>query len=166
MLPIVPGEVLRDFALENRHRLGRKWCEHQQHDFQRACAAGDCHQSWKPIALAAQGMAHDIDVPVAVRKQDRIGQPWFYTGLGVAMPEQAIPGTAMALILFSLTLPAFTFPLTPLMSWLSRQHEYQADAYAVQQTRAADLVNALVKLYRDNAATLTPDPLHSLFCRG
>jgi STE24 endopeptidase len=92
-----------------------------------------------------------------------IGEPWFYAGLGVAQPVSAIPGTAMALILFSLTLPAFTFPMTPLMSYFSRQHEYQADAYAAQQTLASDLVSALVKLYRDNAATLTPDPLHSLF---
>ena len=92
-----------------------------------------------------------------------IGQPWFYTGLGVAMPTQATQGTAMALILFTLVLPLFTFPLAPLMSHLSRKHEYQADIYAAQQTRAADLISALVKLYRENAATLTPDPLHSLF---
>ncbi len=92
-----------------------------------------------------------------------INEPWFYAGLGVAQPGSAIPGTAMALILFSLTLPAFTFPVTPLMSYFSRRHEYQADAYAARQTHSTDLVNALVKLYRDNAATLTPDPLHSLF---
>lgn len=87
-----------------------------------------------------------------------IDAPWFYTGLGV--PYQ---GTALALILFSLVLPVFTFPLTPLTSALSRKHEYEADAYAVAQTQAGDLTSALVKLYRDNAATLTPDPLHSLF---
>ena len=69
----------------------------------------------------------------------------------------------MALILFSLVLPIFAFPLAPLTSALSRRHEYEADAYAAQQTRASDLVTALVKLYRDNAATLTPDPLHSQF---
>jgi len=92
-----------------------------------------------------------------------IGQPWFYAGLGVSMPAHATQGTAMALILFSLALPVFTFPLTPLMSHVSRKHEYQADTYAARQTQATDLVNALVKLYRDNAATLTPDPLHSLF---
>jgi len=85
-------------------------------------------------------------------------QPWFYAGLGVSSQS-----TAMALILFSLTLPVFTFPLAPLMSYISRRHEYQADAYAASQTEAADLIAALVKLYRDNAATLTPDPLHSLF---
>ncbi|HWU85550.1 MAG TPA: M48 family metallopeptidase [Rhodocyclaceae bacterium] len=83
---------------------------------------------------------------------------WFYTGLG--MPYQ---GTAVALILFSLALPVFTFPLGPLTSALSRKHEYEADAYAASQTQASDLVAALVKLYRDNAATLTPDPLHSLY---
>ena len=87
-----------------------------------------------------------------------ISAPWFYLGLGVSTP-----GTAIALILFMLALPVFTFPLAPLTSILSRKHEYEADAYAAQQTRAADLISALVKLYRDNAATLTPDPLHSLF---
>lgn len=92
-----------------------------------------------------------------------IGQPWFYAGLGVAMPTQATQGTAMALILFTLVLPLFTFPLAPLMSHFSRRHEYQADTYAARQTQAADLISALVKLYRENAATLTPDPLHSLF---
>ena len=92
-----------------------------------------------------------------------IGQSWFYVGLGVDVPMQATQGTAMALILFALVLPLFTFPLTPLMSHFSRRHEYQADNYAARQTRAADLINALVKLYRENAATLTPDPLHSLF---
>jgi STE24 endopeptidase len=87
-----------------------------------------------------------------------IVQPWFYAGLGVTTPSPA-----MALILFSLVLPVFAFPLAPLTSALSRRHEYEADAYAAQQTRASDLVTALVKLYRDNAATLTPDPLHSQF---
>jgi STE24 endopeptidase len=87
-----------------------------------------------------------------------VDAPWFYEGLG--MPYQ---GTAVALILFSFVLPVFTFPLAPLTSMLSRKHEYQADAYAAKQTQAGDLVTALVKLYRDNAATLTPDPLHSLF---
>ncbi|HTJ97718.1 MAG TPA: M48 family metallopeptidase [Rhodocyclaceae bacterium] len=87
-----------------------------------------------------------------------INSTWFYEGLGVAYQ-----GTAVALILFSLVLPIFTFPLSPLSSALSRKHEYEADAYAASQTKASDLVTALVKLYRDNAATLTPDPLHSLF---
>ncbi len=85
-------------------------------------------------------------------------QPQFYAVLGVNTP-----GTAMALILFSLALPVVLFPLSPLLSSLSRKHEYEADAFAAQQTGAGDLVSALVKLYRDNASTLTPDPLHSLF---
>jgi STE24 endopeptidase len=69
----------------------------------------------------------------------------------------------MGLLLFSLVLPVFTFLLTPLSSALSRKQEYEADAYAAKQTAAGGLITALVKLYRDNAATLTPDPLHSLF---
>ena len=69
----------------------------------------------------------------------------------------------MALLLFSLVLPVFLFPLAPLTSALSRKHEFEADAYAAKQTQSGDLIRALVKLYRDNAATLTPDPLHSLF---
>ena len=87
-----------------------------------------------------------------------IDQPWFYEGLGVGAGS-----TAMGLLLFSMVLPVFLFPLAPLTSALSRRHEYEADAYAAKQTAAADLIAALVKLYRDNAATLTPDPLHSLF---
>ena len=87
-----------------------------------------------------------------------IDAPWFYAGLGMTSP-----GTAPALVLFSLAIPVFTFPLAPLMSAFSRRHEYEADAYAAQQTGADDLVAALVKLYRDNAATLTPDPLYSTF---
>lgn len=87
-----------------------------------------------------------------------INQPWFFAGLKVGSGD-----TAMALILFSLVLPVFAFPLTPAFSWLSRRHEFEADAYAARQAGADGLVTALVKLYRDNAATLTPDPLHSLF---
>lgn len=87
-----------------------------------------------------------------------IEQPWFFHGLG--MEAQ---GTAPALVLFMLVIPVFVFPLSPLMSGWSRQHEFQADAYAARQTRADDLVSALVKLYRDNASTLTPDPLFSAF---
>ena len=92
-----------------------------------------------------------------------IGQPWFFTSLGVNMPADGVQTNALALILFALVLPLFTFPLAPLLSHLSRRHEYQADDYASRQARAADLISALVKLYRDNAATLTPDPLHSLY---
>ena len=87
-----------------------------------------------------------------------IDAPWFYAGLGV--PGQS---TALALILFFLVIPVFTFPFSPLFSHLSRRHEFEADAYAAEHTVAADLSKALVKLYQDNASTLTPDPLHSLF---
>ena len=83
---------------------------------------------------------------------------WFYQGLGVSTTS-----TAVALLLFFTVLPVFSFLLSPLMSAYSRKHEFEADAYAAQQTDAQDLVNALVKLYQDNAATLTPDPLYSQF---
>ena len=83
---------------------------------------------------------------------------WFYQGLGVNTPS-----TALALLLFFMVLPVFSFLLSPIMSAYSRKHEFEADAYAAGQTDAADLVNALVKLYQDNAATLTPDPLYSKF---
>ncbi|MFZ4535725.1 M48 family metallopeptidase [Propionivibrio sp.] len=83
---------------------------------------------------------------------------WFFNGLGVTTQN-----TALALILFFLVVPVFTFLLTPLMSLLSRRHEFEADRYAAAHASADDLVKALVKLYEDNAATLTPDPLHSLF---
>ena len=85
-------------------------------------------------------------------------QPWFYSSLGVAQPSGAA-----ALLLFIFVLPVFTFVFTPLGSWLSRRHEFEADAYAVAQSDASLLAVALVKLYRDNATTLTPDSLHSLF---
>ncbi|HXE40530.1 MAG TPA: M48 family metallopeptidase [Azonexus sp.] len=87
-----------------------------------------------------------------------IDASWFYAGLGV--PAQ---NTTLALILFFLVVPVFTFPITPLNSYLSRRHEFEADAYAAEHAAAGDLIRALVKLYEDNAATLTPDPLHSLF---
>lgn len=83
---------------------------------------------------------------------------WFYQGLGVSTPS-----TALALLLFFMTLPVFSFLLAPIMSAYSRKHEFEADAYAARQTDAADMVNALVKMYQDNAATLTPDPLYSKF---
>ncbi len=96
-----------------------------------------------------------------------IAQPWFYAGLGLTPPAaesiMAPSNTALALMLFFLVIPSFTFPLSPLLSQLSRRHEYEADAYAARQTAASDLISSLAKLYRDNASTLTPDPLHSLF---
>jgi len=85
-------------------------------------------------------------------------KPWFYSGLNVATPS-----TAMALILFFLVIPNFTFLLQPLLAMYSRKHEFEADHYAAQHASAADLVSALTKLYKDNASTLTPDPLHSMF---
>jgi STE24 endopeptidase len=87
-----------------------------------------------------------------------IDRPWFYAGLGVT--TQA---TATALALFMLVGSEFTFFLHPLLTLYSRKNEFEADAYAKGHAAATDLVQALVKLYRDNAATLTPDPLHSAF---
>ena len=75
----------------------------------------------------------------------------------------AVPNHALALLLFMLVVPVFTFFLSPLMAALSRRHEFEADAYAVRQASAQDLGNALVKLYKDNASTLTPDPLYVRF---
>ena len=89
-----------------------------------------------------------------------IDKPWFYEGLGFPL-NGAVPHVAISLALFFLVLPVFTFWLTPLGSLISRKHEFEADAYAAEQTEARDLITALVKLYRDNASTLTPDPLHS-----
>ncbi|HEY0296830.1 MAG TPA: M48 family metallopeptidase [Bordetella sp.] len=89
-------------------------------------------------------------------------QPWFYAGLGVQARGDG-GDNALALLLFFLALPVFTFLLTPLGSWYSRSNEFEADRYAAQQSSAGQLVSALVKLYDDNAATLTPDPVHSAF---
>jgi STE24 endopeptidase len=89
-------------------------------------------------------------------------QVWFYTGLGVE-PVLGATNDAMALILFMLVLPVFTFVLSPLTSISSRKHEFEADAFAATHADARDLVSALVKMYEDNASTLTPDPLHSAF---
>lgn len=89
-------------------------------------------------------------------------QVWFYTGLGVE-PKMGASNDAMALILFSLVLPVFTFLFSPVASLSSRKHEFEADAFAAKHSSASDLVSALVKLYEDNASTLTPDPLHSAF---
>ncbi|OHV95560.1 peptidase M48 [Janthinobacterium lividum] len=93
-------------------------------------------------------------------------QPWFYAGLGIDPVTLALTGQptdALALLLFMLALPVFTFLLGPLTSLSSRKHEFEADAFAATHTQADDLVSALVKMYEDNASTLTPDPLHSAF---
>jgi len=87
-----------------------------------------------------------------------MNQNWFYTGLNVQSPS-----TAMALILFFIVVPQFIFLLQPVTSFYSRKHEFEADNYAAQHASGSDLISALVKLYKDNAATLTPDPLHSVF---
>ncbi|MGQ0578885.1 MAG: M48 family metallopeptidase [Betaproteobacteria bacterium] len=86
-------------------------------------------------------------------------QAWFYEGLNVAHPAT----DAMALTLFFLVVPVFTFLFQPLLAMYSRKHEFEADRYAAQFAPARDLIRALVKLYKDNASTLTPDPLHSVF---
>ena len=85
-------------------------------------------------------------------------QAWFYAGLGVAQPSDY-----MALLLFLLVSPVFLFLLRPLLASYSRKNEFEADEYAARNADAGHLVEALVKLYRDNASTLTPDPLHSAF---
>lgn len=89
-------------------------------------------------------------------------QAWFYFDLGVT-PERDGNNGGLALALFTLALPVFTFFLTPISSFFSRKHEFEADAFAAEKTNANDLVTALVKLYQDNAATLTPDPTYSAF---
>jgi STE24 endopeptidase len=85
-------------------------------------------------------------------------EPWFYQGLGISLPS-----THAALMLFLLVGPVFTFFLSPLMAWGSRKHEFEADAFAVEQADARSMISALVKLYRENASTLTPDPVYSSF---
>ncbi|MDP2264686.1 MAG: M48 family metallopeptidase [Hydrogenophaga sp.] len=89
-------------------------------------------------------------------------QAWFYLGLGVR-PSLEAPNHALALLLFMLAMPLLTFFLSPLMAGLSRSHEFEADAYAMQQTSGADLASALLKLFKDNASTLTPDPVYARF---
>jgi len=87
-----------------------------------------------------------------------INTPWFYSGLGVTQPSLAV-----ALLLFLLVVPTFTVFVQPLLSGLSRRHEFEADDFAARQADAGKLVEALVKLYKENANTLTPDPLYSAF---
>ena len=89
-------------------------------------------------------------------------QVWFYTGLGVR-PNLGAPNDALALLLFMLAVPLFSFFISPLFAQLSRKHEFEADAYAAKQTDGRDLSSALLKLYQDNASTLTPDPVFVKF---
>ncbi len=111
------------------------------------------HHVWKRVALLFAASAVFLWLLGQL-----IEQPWFYRGLGVSEPS-----TAAALLLFLLVMPVFTFFLQPLSSLYSRRHEFEADAYAVRHADSSELVRALVKLYQDNAATLTPDPVHSAF---
>lgn len=85
-------------------------------------------------------------------------QGWFYSGLGAG---RATP--ALALLLFMFVLPVFTVFISPLAAMLSRRHEFEADDFAAEQTDPRHLISGLVKMYRDNASTLTPDPLYSAF---
>jgi STE24 endopeptidase len=111
------------------------------------------HHVWKRIAVLFAASLGFLWVLGQL-----IERPWFYHGLGVSEAS-----TAAALLLFLLVVPVFTFFLQPLSSLYSRRHEFEADTYAARHADAAELVRALVKLYQDNAATLTPDPLHSAF---
>jgi STE24 endopeptidase len=92
-------------------------------------------------------------------------KPWFLAGLGIApdLVPAALARPGVALALFALVLPVFTFALAPIAARYSRRHEFEADAFAVRVCGGPPLVRALVKLYEDNAATLTPDPVHSAF---
>jgi STE24 endopeptidase len=83
---------------------------------------------------------------------------WFYSAMGIQSPS-----THTALILFMMVLPVFTYFISPLFSALSRKHEFEADDFAKQQSDYRALISALVNMYRDNASTLTPDPIHSMF---
>jgi STE24 endopeptidase len=111
------------------------------------------HHVWKRIAVlfaASFAMLWGLG--------QLIGQDWFYEGMHVGTQT-----TATALLLFVMVVPVFTFFLQPLGSLHSRKHEFEADQYAAANANAAELEHALVKLYQDNAATLTPDPIHSAF---
>ena len=111
------------------------------------------HHVWKRIALLFAASLAFLWVLGQL-----INEPWFYQGLGVSQPS-----TAAALLLFMLVVPSFTFFLQPVSSLYSRRHEFEADEYAARHADSSELVKALVKLYQDNAATLTPDPVHSAF---
>ncbi|HCX82487.1 MAG: peptidase M48 [Curvibacter sp. RIFCSPHIGHO2_12_FULL_63_18] len=89
-------------------------------------------------------------------------QVWFYTGLGV-VPSMTGANDALALLLFMMVLPLLGSFVGPVFAQLSRKHEFEADAYAVAHTSGADLSSALLKLYKDNASTLTPDPVYVKF---
>ncbi|MGJ0431443.1 M48 family metallopeptidase [Methylobacter sp.] len=87
-----------------------------------------------------------------------INEQWFYTGLGVQQPSNAA-----ALLLFTLVSPVFTFFMQPVMAYFQRKFEFEADDFASQNAQASKMISGLVKLYEENASTLTPDPLYSAF---
>lgn len=87
-----------------------------------------------------------------------IDQPWFYQGLGVEQPSKAA-----ALLLFMLVSPAFTFFMQPISAFFQRKFEFEADSFAAEHAQASKMISGLVKLYEENASTLTPDPLYSAF---
>ena len=87
-----------------------------------------------------------------------INQVWFYNGLGISTPS-----AHTALVLFSFALPVFSFFITPFSNLMSRKHEYQADAFAATHTDAKDLISSLIKLYKENSSSLSPDKLYSAF---
>jgi STE24 endopeptidase len=111
------------------------------------------HHIWKLVAVQFTTSLVSLWILGWLMQKD-----WFYSALGAQTHT-----TAMALLLFFIAAPAFSFLLQPIASLYSRKQEYEADAYAASHAPAMDLVHALVKLYQDNAATLTPDPLHSAF---
>lgn len=115
------------------------------------------HHLWKRMAVSfALALVFFALLGAATR------QAWFYQGLGVT-PALDANNDALALVLFMLVVPVFTFLFQPLAAWASRRHEFEADAFAVAQADGRALVSALVKLYEDNASTLTPDPVYSAF---
>ena len=113
------------------------------------------------FAISLLGLAllgYLINESSIIMDLDKAITDWFFHGLGVSNPSYHT-----ALILFTLTMPVFSFFIAPISNALSRKHEFEADAFAAKHTNADDLVSSLVKLYRDNAATLTPDKLYSAF---
>ncbi len=89
-----------------------------------------------------------------------IDQDWFYTGLGVAIEQKS---HAAALLLFMLVSSTFTFFMQPVSAYFQRKFEFEADDFAASNAKASKMISGLVKLYEENASTLTPDPLYSAF---
>lgn len=134
---LVPDEI--DAVLA--HELGHFKCRHL---FQRLALLGLCSL----LGFAVLGWLS--------------GQIWFYAGLGVR-PNLIAPSSALVLLLFAGIAPLAGFFLTPLLTQVSRRHEFEADAYACGHAKGSALASALVKLYQDNASTLTPDPVYARF---